>query len=546
MGCVVCKTFRIIITLSIYANKYKSIINLTINYKWTALSNTTIGTLMASLDTNIIIIALPTIASDIHISLLTLLWIVLGYSLVTASILLNLGRLSDMFGRVKLYNIGFIIFTTGSALCSLSQTGEQLLLFRIVQALGAAFLFSNSAAIITDAFPENERGKALGINQISIVVGSVMGLLVGGFLTSSLGWRSIFWMNIPIGVFAIIWSHTKLRELGTIKKEKIDWIGNATLSIGLILILAGLTFGPFQILNNIPFGMYSLIIAGLSLIGLFVFVERTVIKPMIDLSLFKIRSFLGGNISIFFNSIARGAFILIMTFYLQGPTMKLSPLAAGIYLLPVSIALSIFGPFSGWIYDRSGSKAIPSIGLFISAIGFLMLISLGIKSTFIETLLPLAMIGAGMGIFASPNRASIMNSVPRYQRGIAAGTSTMFVLVGNTLSIGLAFLIISNTMPLNYIESIFLGTISTATNDNIKSGRNNNNNNSDIKNQNRIKSHNNNHTQIEIASLHYTAIIDNFLKSLHNIFILSAILMLISIIPSYIRDRVDRNNKKNN
>jgi MFS family permease len=236
-----------------------------------------------------------------------------------------------------------------------------------------------------------------------------------------------------------------------------------------------------------------------------------------------------------------------MTFYLQGPTMKLSPLAAGIYLLPVSIALSIFGPFSGWIYDRSGSKAILSIGLFISAIGFLMLISLGIKSTFIETLLPLAMIGAGMGIFASPNRASIMNSVPRYQRGIAAGTSTMFVLVGNTLSIGLAFLIISNTMPLNYIESIFLGTISTATNDNIKSGRNNNNNNnSDIKNQNRIKSHNNNHTQIEIASLHYTAIIDNFLKSLHNIFILSAILMLISIIPSYIRDRVDRNNKKNN
>ncbi len=500
---------------------------------------------MASLDTNIIIIALPTIASDIHISLLTLLWIVLGYSLVTASILLNLGRLSDMFGRVKLYNIGFIIFTIGSALCSLSQTGEQLLLFRIVQALGAAFLFSNSAAIITDAFPENERGKALGINQISIVVGSVMGLLVGGFLTSFLGWRSIFWMNIPIGVFATIWSHTKLRELGTIKKEKIDWIGNATLSIGLSLILVGLTFGPFQILNNIPFGMYSLIIAGLSLIGLFVFVERTVIKPMIDLSLFKIRSFLGGNISIFFNSIARGAFILIMTFYLQGPTMKLSPLAAGIYLLPVSIALSIFGPFSGWIYDRSGSKAIPSIGLFISAMGFFMLISLGMKSTFIETLLPLAMIGAGMGIFASPNRASIMNSVPRYQRGIAAGTSTMFVLVGNTLSIGLAFLIMSNTMPLNYIESIFLGTISTSTNDNIKSGSNNNNN-SNIKNQNQIKSHNNNHTQIAIASLHSTAIIDNFLNSLHNIFLLSAILMLISIIPSYIRDRVDRNNKKNN
>ena len=469
---------------------------------------------MASLDTNIIIIALPTIVSDIHVSLLTLVWIVLGYSLVTASILLNLGRLSDMFGRVKLYNIGFIIFTIGSALCSLSQSGEQLLLFRIVQSLGAAFLFSNSAAIITDAFPENERGEALGLNQISIVAGSVMGLVFGGFLTSYLGWRSIFWINIPIGVFATIWSHTKLRELGTIKKEQIDWIGNATLAIGLFLILVGITFGSLQILNSIPFGMYLFIIVGLSLIGLFVFVETNVIKPMIDLSLFKIRSFLGGNIAIFFNAIARGAFTLIMTFYLQGPTMRLNPLDAGVYLLPVSIALSIFGPFSGWISDRYGSR-VSSIGLFISAIGFFMLTSLGIKSTFIETLLPLTMIGAGMGIFASPNRASIMNSVPRYQRGIAAGTSTMFVLSGSTLSLGLAFLIMSHTMPLNYIESIFLGTMETTNKGNIKSSNNNNSNN-------------NNNTKSVITTT-------NFLSSLHYIFLLSAILMLISIIPSGIR-----------
>jgi EmrB/QacA subfamily drug resistance transporter len=476
---------------------------------------------MASLDTNIIIIALPTIVSDIHVSLLTLVWIVLGYSLVTASILLNLGRLSDMFGRVKLYNIGFIIFTIGSALCSLSQSGEQLLLFRIVQSLGAAFLFSNSAAIITDAFPENERGEALGLNQISIVVGSVMGLVFGGFLTSYLGWRSIFWINIPIGVFATIWSHTKLRELGTIKKEQIDWIGNATLAIGLFLILVGITFGSLQILNSIPFGMYLFIIVGLSLIGLFVFVETNVIKPMIDLSLFKIRSFLGGNIAIFFNAIARGAFTLIMTFYLQGPTMRLNPLDAGVYLLPVSIALSIFGPFSGWISDRYGSR-VSSIGLFISAIGFFMLTSLGIKSTFIETLLPLAMIGAGMGIFASPNRASIMNSVPRNQRGIAAGTSTMFVLSGSTLSLGLAFLIMSHTMPLNYIESIFLGTMETTNKGNIKSSNNNNSNN-------------NNNTKSVITTT-------NFLSSLHYIFLLSAILMLISIIPSGIRVGNDKNN----
>lgn len=492
---------------------------------------------MASLDANIIIIALPTIVSDIHVSLLTLVWIVLGYSLVTASILLNLGRLSDMFGRVKLYNIGFVIFTIGSALCSLSQTGEQLLLFRIVQSLGAAFLFSNSAAIITDAFPENERGRALGINQISIVVGSVMGLVFGGFLTTYLGWRSIFWINIPIGVFAIIWSHTKLRELGTIKKEKIDWIGNASLAMGLFLVLVGITFGSFQIFNSMPFGMYLFIIVGLSLIGLFVFVETNVIKPMMDLSLFTIRSFLGGNIAIFFNAIARGAFTLIMTFYLQGPTMRLSPLDAGVYLLPVSIALSIFGPFSGWISDRYGSRVISSIGLFISAIGFFMLTSLGVKSTFIETFLPLAMIGAGMGIFASPNRASIMNSVPRYQRGVAAGTSTMFVLSGSTLSIGLAFLIMSHTMPLNYIESIFLGTTETITKDNFKSNNVNNTNN-----QNQILNRNHSDVKITITLPHSTTIINNFLSSLHYIFVLSAILMLISIIPSCISVGNDRNN----
>lgn len=493
---------------------------------------------MASLDTNIIIIALPTIVSDIHVSLLTLVWIVLGYSLVTASILLNLGRLSDMFGRVKLYNIGFIIFTIGSALCSLSQTGEQLMLFRIVQSLGAAFLFSNSAAIITDAFPENERGKALGINQISIVVGSVMGLIFGGFLTTYLGWRSIFWINIPIGLFAIIWSRTKLRELGTIKTEKIDWIGNATLAMGLFLILVGITFGSFQILNSIPFGMYLFIIVGLFLIGLFVFVETNVIKPMMDLSLFKIRSFLGGNIAIFFNAIARGAFTLIMTFYLQGPTMRLSPLDAGVYLLPVSIALSIFGPFSGWISDRYGSRVISAIGLFISALGFFMLTRIGVKSTFIETLLPLAMIGAGMGIFASPNRASIMNSVPRYQRGIAAGTSTMLILSGSTLSIGLAFLIMSHTMPLNYIESIFLGITETT----IHAENSNNNDNNKTSNHNKILNHNHPNTKITITLPNSATIITNFVSSLHYIFLLSVILMLISIIPSCIRVGNNRNN----
>ena len=213
------------------------------------LSNTTIGTLMASLDRNIVIIALPNIALIIHTSLLSLVWIAIGYWVVTACVLLTFGRFSDMFGRVKLYNIGFVFFTIGSALCSISNTGESLIIFRIIQALGAAFLFSNSAAILTDVFPENERGRALGLNQVSIVIGSVIGLAFGGFLTSYLGWRSIFWVNIPIGIFAISWSYIKLKELGTIKKEKIDWLGNVTFASGLLFLLIAITFGPFQIIN---------------------------------------------------------------------------------------------------------------------------------------------------------------------------------------------------------------------------------------------------------------------------------------------------------
>jgi MFS family permease len=301
------------------------------NYKWITLTNTTIGTLMASLDRNIIIIALPIIASDLRISFFTLMWIVLVYWLVTASVLLNFGRLSDMFGRVKLYNMGFALFTLGSGLCSISQTGEQLILFRIIQALGAAFPFSNSAAIITDTFPENERAKALGLNQTSIVIGSVLGLVFGGFLATYLGWRSIFWINLPIGIFATIWSHAKLKELGTVRKEKIDWLGNATFAAGLFLILLGVTFGSFKIINL--FATLLSVGTGLSLLVLFTFIEKRVPRPMFDLSLFKIRIFTGGNIAIFLNALARGAFTLIMSFYLQGPSMKLNALNAGIYLI---------------------------------------------------------------------------------------------------------------------------------------------------------------------------------------------------------------------
>src|SRR6187200_149956 len=467
------------------------------DYKWITLSNTTIGTLMASLDRNIVLIALPTIALDLHTSFFTLIWIVLVYWLVTASVLLNFGRLSDMFGRVKLYNMGFALFTLGSGLCSISQTGEQLILFRIIQALGAAFLFSNSTAIITDTFREHERAKALGLNQTAIVIGSVIGLVFGGFLTTYLGWRSIFWVNLHIGIFATIWSYLKLRELGVIRKEKIDWLGNITFAGGLSMILLGVTLANFRIVA--PFEIFLSIIGGLSLLVLFIIIEKKIPKPMFDLSLFKIRPFAGGNIAIFLNALARGAFTLIMSFYLQGPSMRLNSLEAGIYLIPVSVALAAFAPLSGWLYDKYKLRLFTSIGLLVSAAGFFILTTIGVTTSFYEIIIPLIMIGAGMGIFASPNRASIMNSVPPPRRGVSAAISTTFVMVGNSFSIGLVFLIMTNLIPLHTAEQLFSGSFQPSSSSS--------------------------------SFVMSNSIVDQFLRSIHSVFFISAVMMIISIIP---------------
>lgn len=468
------------------------------NYKWRALSNTTIGSLMASLDRNIVIIALPTIALDLNVSLITLVWITIGYWVVTASSLLTFGRLADMFGRVKLYNVGFALFTVGSGLCCISQTGEQLIIFRIIQGIGAAFIFSNSAAIISDSFPESERGKALGINQISIVIGSVIGLVVGGVLTSYLGWRSIFWINIPIGIFATVWALSKLKELSHSKREKIDWSGNILMTLALLLLLFGITFGSFQIISL--FWTFVFILFGSLFLVFFYLIEKSTIHPMIDLTLFHSKIFTSSNIAIFLNSMARGAFSFVMVFYLQGPSMSLSPLEAGIYLIPVSLALATFAPIAGWMYDKYKSPAFSQIGLLLSAAGFLMLVGIGEKISLMETILPLTLIGAGMGVFTSPNRTAIMNSVPQNRRGIAAGVSTTLVMAGSAFSIALIFLIFSLSLPFEQTNDIFAGTFDDTSQD---------------------------------TSIAKQVSVDNFLLSLRYIFLISAFLMIASAIIQY-------------
>jgi EmrB/QacA subfamily drug resistance transporter len=472
-----------------------------VQYKWVVLSNTTVGTLMASLDANIVLIALPTIAKQLPgTSVFVLLWILIGYALLTSVVLLNFGRLGDMYGRVRLYTLGFAIFTAGSALCGLSQTGTELVLFRLVQAVGAAFLFANSAAIITDAFPPNERGRALGINQVSIVAGAVTGLVLGGILTSLLGWRSIFYVNVPIGLIATWRSYVGLRELHRPQTEHtLDWAGNLTFAGGLALILLGVTL---YALGQLPLGGFgAVIVAGVGLLVLFVWVEQRVRHPMFDLSLLRIRMFSASISAIFLNALARGAFSFVMVFYLQGPPHYLSPLNAGLYLIPVSASLAAIGPISGALSDRYGSRPFAVLGLLVSAAGFIWLTQIGPTTTFLQLVGPFILVGLGMGLFASPNRASMMNSVPASRRGVASGIGTTLVNSGTTLSLGLAIVVMAKALPLGSLTAIFLG----APPAHISPGA-----------------------------------IDHFIEAAHSVFALSAGLLLVSLIPAGLRGRDTR------
>ena len=467
-------------------------------YKWIVLSNTTVATLMAAIDTNIVLISLPTIGRQLpDTTATTLLWILLGYSLLTAVVLLNFGRLSDMFGRVRLYILGFAIFTIGSLLCGLSQTGLELVLFRLVQAVGAGFLFANSAAIITDAFPPNERGRALGINQISIVVGAVAGLILGGVITSTIGWRWIFFVNVPIGVFATLRARVDLKELALREEHpQIDWLGNVAFALGLTLVLAGVTLGALGDLDGTE--AIGTAIAGGGMLLAFVWVESWVPSPMLDLSLFRNRVFSTSTTATLMNAIARGAFTFVLVFYLQGPPRYLDPFTAGLFLIPVSASLATFGPVSGWLSDRYGPTWFTIFGLLISASGFLWLGTIGPSDSFVQLTAPLILVGTGMGLFAAPNRATMMTAVPPNRRGVASGIGTTFLNTGATLSLGVTLVIMSTVVPRSALETILTGgTVSGGS--------------------------------VGVAA--------GFLESIHLIFFVSAGLILLSLIPIGLRGK---------
>jgi MFS family permease len=429
-------------------------------YKWTALSNTTLGIFMATLDASIVLISLPAIFRGIGLDPLRptnigyLLWMLMGYLVVTAVLVVTFGRLGDMFGRVRMYNAGFAVFSLASLALSLcpwkgSSGAMWLIIWRVVQGIGGALLMANSTAILTDAFPVEERGLAMGVNMIAGIAGSFIGLILGGIL-ADINWRAVFWINVPIGAFGTVWAYRKLREVGAQHRNRIDWWGNLTFGAGLIMILIGLTYGllPHGTHNmgwTGPWVLFELI-GGLLLLAAFCAIERRVREPMFRLDLFRIRAFTAGNMAGLLSSIGRGGLQFMLIIWLQGIWLPLhgysferTPLWAGIYMLPLTAGFLVAGPVSGWLSDRYGARPFATGGMLVAAASFALLMLLPANFGFPAFAVLLLLNGIGMGLFAAPNTTGIMNSVPARQRGVASGMRATFQNTGMVLSIGVFF-----------------------------------------------------------------------------------------------------------
>jgi MFS family permease len=429
-------------------------------YKWIALSNTTLGTLMATIDSSIVLISIPAIFRGIGINPLTasntsyLLWMLMGYLVVTAVLVVSFGRIGDMVGRVKMYNLGFAIFTAGSLAASLTYFGGPaaalyLIGMRIVQGVGGAMILANSAAILTDAFPEHERGMALGINSVAFIAGTFIGLVAGGLL-ASIDWHLIFYVSVPIGLFGTVWAYLRLREVRTGEGGRLDLPGNLLFGGGLVAVLVGITYSlqPYGRsamgwLNPLVLG---LLIGGVTMLTAFVVVETKVLQPMFDMRLFRSRAFAAGNIAALLASISRGGLMFILIIWLQGIWLPLhgysfvnTPLWAGIYIAPLTAGFLIAGPVSGFLSDRFGARPFATGGMIATAASFGLLTLLPVNFTYVWFAVLLLAIGLGMGMFVSPNTAGIMNAAPANRRGAASGMRSTFQNAGMTLSIGLFF-----------------------------------------------------------------------------------------------------------
>jgi MFS family permease len=434
-----------------------------VHYKWIALSNTTLGMLMATINASIMLIALPDIFRGIGVNPLQpgntslLLWLIMGYLVVTAVLVVSFGRLGDMFGRVRMFNLGFALFAFFSIMLSVTwmhgtAAAWWLIGVRVLQGVGGAMLMANSSAILTDAFPANERGLALGLNQVAAIAGSFIGLVLGGVL-GPVSWRYVFLVSVPFGVLGSIWSYLKLQERGVRRPARLDWAGNITFGAGLIAVLIGITYG-IQPYGGHTMGwtsplVLSLIGVGIAVLAAFCVIESRVAEPMFHLALFRIRPFTAGNMASLLAGLGRGGLMFTLIIWLQGIYLPIhgygfsrTPLWAGIAMLPLTVGFLIAGPVSGWLSDRFGARPFATGGMVLAAASFVLLEILPIDFAYWEFAVILLLNGIGMGLFASPNRAGIMNSLPPERRGVGAGMSATFQNSAMVLSIGVFFTLI--------------------------------------------------------------------------------------------------------
>ena len=429
-------------------------------YRRIALANTTAAMFMSALDGSIVLIALPPIFRGIHLdplaggSITYRIWMIMGYRLVQAVLVVTLGRLGDMFGRVRIYNLGFMVFTVASVLLSFdpfsgTHAAMWLIGWRVLQAVGGSMLTANSAAILTDAFPVSRRGFALGINQVAGLAGMFIGLVAGGVL-SAWDWRAVFWVNVPVGVFGTLWAYLKLRDNGVRGGGRIDWWGNLAFAVGLSSLLIGITNGiqPYRghTMGWTNPSVIALLAVGIVLLVAFVVIELRIDEPMFRLGLFRIREFTAGNAAGLAVSVARGGLQFVLIIWLQGIWLPLhgydyadTPLWAGIFLLPMTIGMLVAGPVSGLISDRIGARGLATAGMLVFAGSFIGLMLLPVQFPYWAFALFITLNGIGGGMFAAPNSSSIMSSVPAAQRGAASGMRATFQNSGTALSIGIFF-----------------------------------------------------------------------------------------------------------
>jgi MFS family permease len=448
--------------------------------KWLTLSNTTLGMLMATVNSSIILIALPDIFRGVHLNPLSpshtdlFLWLLMGYLVVTAVLVVSFGRLGDMFGRVKMYNLGFAVFSFFSILLSIDwMTGVAgtlwLIVMRVLQGVGGALLIANSSAIITDAFPSHQRGLALGVNQVAGIAGSFIGLILGGLL-GPVEWRLVFLISVPIGVLGTIWAYFNLHEKGVRTPSTIDWWGNLTFAVGLVLVLVGITYGIE------PYGGHTMgwtnpavlaeLLGGLGVLGLFAFIESKVPDPMFRLPLFRIRAFSAGNLANLLAAVGRGGMMFILIIWLQGVwlpqhgySFASTPLWAGIYMVPLTLGFLLAGPFSGYLSDHFGARPFATGGMVVAAASFALLELLPADFGYVWFALLLFMNGLAMGLFSSPNRAGIMNALPSSQRGAGAGMTATFQNSAMVLSIGIFFSLVIVGLSGHLPAALFHGLV---------------------------------------------------------------------------------------